>query len=200
MFDSFDFDCMSHALQLAALGLETTHPNPRVGCVLAKNGEIIASGWHRKAGGAHAEIFALEKAGPAARGATAYVTLEPCSHRGRTGACTEALIEAGVDRVVCAVRDDNPRVNGNGVSRLEAAGIRVDEGLLQEQAESLNAGFFMRMRESRPWVRVKLAQSLDGGTALANGESQWISSEASRADVQNWRARSSAVMTGITPL
>jgi diaminohydroxyphosphoribosylaminopyrimidine deaminase/5-amino-6-(5-phosphoribosylamino)uracil reductase len=197
MFDSFDHECMSRALELAALGMETTDPNPRVGCVLAKNGEIIASGWHRNAGGAHAEIFALEQAGQAARGATAYVTLEPCSHQGRTGACADALIEAGVARVVCSVRDENPRVNGGGIARLEAAGIQVDEGLLQSQSESLNPGFFTRMRKNRPWVRVKLAQSLDGGTALENGDSQWISSDESRADVQRWRARSSAIMTGI---
>jgi diaminohydroxyphosphoribosylaminopyrimidine deaminase/5-amino-6-(5-phosphoribosylamino)uracil reductase len=158
---------------------------------------VLATGWHQVCGEAHAEVHALKEAGQSARGATAYVTLEPCDHQGRTPACVDALIAAGVDRVVCATHDPNPRINGNGFVRLEKAGIRVDKGLMKEQAESLNAGFFKRMRENMPWVRVKLAQSLDGNTALADGSSQWISSEASRADVQKWRARSSAVMTGI---
>lgn len=197
MFSAFDHECMSRALQLAELGLETTDPNPRVGCVVARGEEMIASGWHREAGGPHAEVFALEEAGEAARGATAYVTLEPCSHQGRTGACADVLIEAGVERVVCATLDNNPAINGNGVSRLEAAGIKVERGLLQEEAEALNSGFHKRMRVHQPWVRLKLAQSLDGATALANGHSEWISSEASRADVQKWRARSSAILTGI---
>ncbi len=191
---------MSQALQLAELGLNTTDPNPRVGCVLARNGEVIATGWHRRSGEAHAEIIALERAGAAARGTTAYVTLEPCSHHGRTPACAPALIKAGVVRVVSALRDDNPKVNGSGLCELEAAGIRVESGLQQDLAQSLNAGFFMRMRNNRPWVRIKFAQSLDGGTALSDGSSQWISSAASRADVQKWRARSSAVLTGIETL
>ena len=200
MFDSFDHQCMSRALQLAELGLNSTDPNPRVGCVLARNGEIVATGWHRRRGEAHAEAKALESAGAAARGSTVYVTLEPCSHRGRTAACAPALIKAGVVRVVSAIGDDNPKVNGSGFSQLEAAGIRVETGLQRDRAQSLNAGFFMRMRHNRPWVRIKLAQSLDGGTALADGNSQWISSDASRADVQKWRARSSAVLTGIGTL
>jgi len=197
MFDDFDRECMARALRLAARGMNSTDPNPRVGCVLARDGEIVGSGWHRKAGGPHAEIYALQEAGESARGATAYVTLEPCSHQGRTPACTIALIGAGVARVVFAVEDANPEVNGNGMARLREAGIQVDSGLMKEQAEELNPGFFSRMRRGRPWVRVKMAQSLDGGTALANGSSQWISSPQSRSDVQNWRARVSAIMTGI---
>ena len=197
MFGAFDHECMALALQMAERGMASSDPNPRVGCVLASEGRIVATGWHRKAGGPHAEVDALTEAGSAAKGATAYVTLEPCSYHGRTPACTEALISAGVERVVCASKDPNPRVNGNGIARLEAHGIRVDAGLMNEQAESLNAGFFMRMRQNRPWVRIKLAQSLDGNIALGNGSSQWISSQASREDVQAWRARSSALMTGI---
>ncbi len=197
MFDSFDHQCMALALQQAALGLDTTHPNPRVGCVLARDGKVVATGWHQRCGEAHAEVHALQQAGPAARGATAYVSLEPCSYQGRTPACAPQLIEAGISRLVCASVDPNPRVNGKGISLLESAGIRVDTGLMKDQAESLNAGFYKRMREGLPWVRVKLAQSIDGGTALSNGLSQWISSSESRADVQNWRARSAAIMTGI---
>jgi diaminohydroxyphosphoribosylaminopyrimidine deaminase/5-amino-6-(5-phosphoribosylamino)uracil reductase len=200
MFDSFDHQCMARALQVATRGLETTDPNPRVGCVLAKNDEVVGTGWHARRGEAHAEVHALKEAGSLARGATAYVTLEPCSHQGQTPACAPQLVKAGIRRLVCAGRDDNPRVNGNGFSLLEDAGIQVDIGLMKEQAESLNAGFFMRMRQNKPWIRVKLAQSIDGGTALSNGQSQWISSEESRADVQAWRARSSAVMTGIGTL
>jgi diaminohydroxyphosphoribosylaminopyrimidine deaminase/5-amino-6-(5-phosphoribosylamino)uracil reductase len=197
MFDAFDHQCMAQALRLARRGLATTDPNPRVGCVLARNGEVVGSGWHRKAGEAHAEIHALREAGGRSSGATAYVTLEPCNHQGRTGACAKALTGAGISRVVCSTVDPNPRVNGGGLKDLEAAGIQVQSGLLEEQAEELNQGFFSRMRRNRPWVRVKLAQSLDGGTALANGVSQWISSEPSRTDVQRWRERSSAIMTGI---
>ncbi|MFT5140753.1 MAG: diaminohydroxyphosphoribosylaminopyrimidine deaminase [Lysobacterales bacterium] len=200
MFDSFDHQCMSRALRIAARGLGTTDPNPMVGCVLTNDGEVVGSGWHKRCGESHAEVFALSEAGIRARGATAYVTLEPCSHQGKTPACAPQLIEAGVRRLVCASRDDNPRVNGEGFSLLRNAGIQVDIGLMKEQAESLNAGFFKRMRHDMPWLRVKLAQSIDGGTALSNGQSQWISSEESRADVQSWRARSSAVMTGIGTL
>lgn len=200
MFDAFDHECMSRALRLAARGMNSTDPNPRVGCVLARDGEVIGTGWHREAGGPHAEIFALEEAGRATQGATAYVTLEPCSHQGRTPACTGALIKAGIGRVVFPLNDANPEVNGNGMAQLQDAGIRVDTGLMKEQAEKLNPGFYSRMRRNRPWVRVKLAQSLDGGIALANGSSQWISSAESRQDVQQWRARSSAVMTGIGTL
>jgi diaminohydroxyphosphoribosylaminopyrimidine deaminase/5-amino-6-(5-phosphoribosylamino)uracil reductase len=197
MFDAFDHQCMAQALRLAELGMNSTDPNPRVGCVLTRDREVVGTGWHRRAGEPHAEVFALREAGESARGATAYVTLEPCSHQGRTPACTEALIEAGVARVVFPVNDANPEINGNGKERLREAGIRVDVGLMKEQAEELNPGFFSRMRRKRPWVRVKLAQSLDGGTALANGASQWISCPESRQDVQNWRARSSAILTGI---
>jgi diaminohydroxyphosphoribosylaminopyrimidine deaminase/5-amino-6-(5-phosphoribosylamino)uracil reductase len=188
---------MSMALEAAARGLYTAHPNPRVGCVLARDGQVLASGWHAVTGGPHAEIEALRAAGAAARGATAYVTLEPCSHHGRTPPCADALIEAGVARVVMAMRDPNVRVDGSGRSRLEAAGVAVECGLMQAVAEELNAGFLMRMRAGRPWLRVKTAISLDGRTALRNGASQWISCAESRADVQAWRARSSGILTGI---
>ena len=188
---------MAHALRLAARGLYTTDPNPRVGCVIACGEEIIGAGWHARAGEPHAEVFALRAAGARARGATAYVTLEPCAHHGRTPPCADALIEAGVARVVCAVADPFPQVAGAGLDRLRAAGIATEVGLLADAAEELNVGFLARHRRGRPWVRVKLAASLDGRTALASGESQWISSEASRADVQRWRARASAILTGI---
>lgn len=200
MFDPFDHQCMARALQLAEKGMETTDPNPRVGCVLTRNNRIVGEGWHRKCGDKHAEVYALEAAGTDARGATAYVSLEPCSHHGRTPACAPQLIDAGISRVVSAIRDHNPTVNGGGFSMLEAAGVRVEQGLMEQQAAELNAGFIKRMSENRPWVRVKLAQSLDGGTALSNGESQWISSAESREDVQKWRARSSAIMCGIGTL
>jgi len=196
MFSDFDRSAMQRALELAARGLDTTHPNPRVGCVLAKGGRIIAEGWHARAGEAHAEILALESAGSQAAGATAYVTLEPCSHHGRTPPCVDALIGARVARVVYALGDPNPQVNGRGAERLAAAGIAVEEGLLAAAAGELNAGFLKRMRCARPWVRVKLAMSLDGRTALAGGASRWVSGEAAREDVQHWRARSSALLTG----
>jgi diaminohydroxyphosphoribosylaminopyrimidine deaminase/5-amino-6-(5-phosphoribosylamino)uracil reductase len=188
---------MATALRLARNGLFTTDPNPRVGCVIADSERIFGVGWHEKAGSAHAEIEAIKQAGSTARGKTAYVTLEPCSHHGRTPPCTEALLEAGIRRVVIAGEDPNPQVEGSGLQRLRSAGVIVEQGLMSPQAESLNPGFMMRMRQGRPWVRVKSAISLDGRTALANGESQWISSEASRKDVQCWRARSSAILTGI---
>jgi diaminohydroxyphosphoribosylaminopyrimidine deaminase / 5-amino-6-(5-phosphoribosylamino)uracil reductase len=196
-FSGFDHECMALALALAARGMNSTRPNPRVGCVLARDGRVIASGWHVAAGSAHAEVVALESAGGDAQGATAYVTLEPCSHHGRTPPCVDALLSVGVVRVVCAIEDPNVRVNGVGLRRLQEAGVQVDCGLMASAAEELNAGFLMRMRAERPWVRVKLASSLDGRTALANGLSQWISGEASRADVQRWRARSCAILTGI---
>ena len=200
-FSSFDHECMALALTLAARGMNSTRPNPRVGCVLARDGRVLASGWHVSAGSAHAEVVALESAGGGAQGATAYVTLEPCSHHGRTPPCVDALLAAGVSRVVCAMEDPNVAVNGGvsgaGRRRLQQAGVQVDCGLMATAAEELNAGFLMRMRSGRPWVRVKLASSLDGRTALSNGVSQWISSEASRADVQHWRARSCAILTGI---
>jgi diaminohydroxyphosphoribosylaminopyrimidine deaminase/5-amino-6-(5-phosphoribosylamino)uracil reductase len=188
---------MARALQLARKGLMTTHPNPRVGCVITNNGQVVGSGWHKKAGEAHAEINALRVAGDTAHGGTAYVTLEPCSHNGRTPPCAEALISAKIARVVYAVEDPNPEVNGNGSHRLKQAGIEVQSGLMAAEAEALNPGFLKRMRNGRPWVRVKLAQSLDGHIALANGSSQWISGPQARADVQNWRARSDVILTGI---
>jgi diaminohydroxyphosphoribosylaminopyrimidine deaminase/5-amino-6-(5-phosphoribosylamino)uracil reductase len=187
---------MTEALRLAANGQYDTAPNPAVGCVLVKDGRVIGTGWTAPAGGPHAERVALAAAGAQARGATAYVTLEPCCHTGRTGPCTRALIEAGVARVVFAGHDPNPRVNGGGAKELAAAGIAVEGGLLEQAAEPLNRGFFTRMRTGLPWVRSKLAVSLDGRTALANGVSQWITGPAARGDVHRWRARASAVLTG----
>ena len=197
MFSDFDRTAMQRALELAARGLTTTHPNPRVGCVIARKSRVLAEGWHERAGESHAEVAALASAGTQAAGATAYVTLEPCSHQGRTPPCVDALIAAKVARVVYAVDDPNPQVNGRGAAILKEAGIAVASGLLADEATDLNAGFLKRMRTGRPWVRVKLAASLDGRTALANGASRWISGEAAREDVQHWRARSSAVLTGI---
>jgi diaminohydroxyphosphoribosylaminopyrimidine deaminase / 5-amino-6-(5-phosphoribosylamino)uracil reductase len=196
-FSTTDIAMMSRALQLAERGLTSTDPNPRVGCVLALEGQVIAEGWHEVAGGPHAEIVALQQAGNAARGATAYVTLEPCCHHGKTPPCSEALIEAGVARVVAAMEDPNPKVAGEGLQQLRKAGIEVASGLLQAQAEALNPGFVLRMREHRPLVRCKLAMSLDGRTAMASGESKWITGAAAREDVQRLRARSSAIMSGI---
>ncbi|TCO82106.1 diaminohydroxyphosphoribosylaminopyrimidine deaminase [Plasticicumulans lactativorans] len=188
---------MARALQLAAHGLTTTSPNPRVGCVLVRDDRVVGKGWHERAGAGHAEVQALAAAGPAARGATAYVTLEPCSHHGRTPPCAEALIAAGVARVVAAMQDPNPRVAGRGLERLRTAGIAVDCGVLEAEARALNPGFISRMERGRPWLRVKLAMSLDGRTALASGESQWITAAPARADVQRWRARACAVLTGV---
>ena len=196
MFSDFDRDAMARALELAARGLETAHPNPRVGCVIARGEHIVGEGWHARVGEPHAEVHALRAAGTAA-GATAYVTLEPCSHHGRTPPCAEALIAAGIARVVFAVADPNPRVNGEGARVLREHGVQVESGLLAEEAAELNVGFLKRMRTGRPWVRVKLAMSLDGRTALSNGDSHWITGTAAREDVQHWRARSGAVMTGI---
>lgn len=187
---------MARAIALAKRGLYTTDPNPRVGCVLVKDGAVIGEGWHERAGQRHAEVHALDVAGAAARGATAYVSLEPCCHHGRTPPCTQALIRAGVARVVAAMPDPNPRVASQGIAELERAGIVVDIGLLRAEAEQLNPGFVARMTRGRPYVRVKLAASLDGRTALAGGESKWITGEAARADVQRLRARSSAILTG----
>jgi len=188
---------MARAVRLAERGLYTADPNPRVGCVLVKAGEVIGEGWHARAGGPHAERVALERAGESSRGASAFVTLEPCSHTGRTGPCTDALIEAGVARVVCAALDPNPMVSGAGVSRLKEAGVTVEVGALEQSAAALNPGYLSRMTRGRPLVRSKLAASLDGRTGLANGESQWITGAAARADVHRWRARSSAVLTGV---
>ena len=196
MFTAADHNYMHRALELATLGQYTTHPNPNVGCVIVKEGHIVGEGWHRKAGEPHAEVHALRAAGEAARGATAYVTLEPCSHYGRTPPCALALKEAGVSRVVCAMQDPNPLVAGKGLHLLAEAGVAVQCGLLHDEAVALNPGFIKRMKSGLPWVRVKLASSLDGRTALANGQSKWITGAAARADVQRWRARSSAILSG----
>jgi len=192
--------CMHRALDIARNGLYTADPNPRVGCVLVKEGQIVGEGWHVRAGEPHAEVVAIAAAGGAARGATAYVTLEPCNHTGRTGPCTAALIAAGVARVVCAMRDPNPAVAGGGIATLERAGVAVEVGVLETEARALNPGFLSRAERGRPFVRTKLAVSLDGRTALANGVSQWLTGEVARADVHRWRARSSAVLTGIGTL
>ncbi len=192
-----DHQYMARAIQLAHKGLYTTDPNPRVGCVLVKNDRIVGEGWHERAGGPHAEIHALQQAGEEAEGATAYVTLEPCSHHGKTPPCADALIKAGVVRVVAAMQDPNPAVSGAGLKKLAQAGVEVESGLLESQARELNPGFIKRMTKGLPWVRIKLAMSLDGRTAMASGESQWITSPAARDDVHKWRARSSAIMTGI---
>lgn len=199
-FSADDARYMARAIELAARGLYTTDPNPRVGCVVVKDGRIVGEGWHERAGEAHAEPRALDFAGCKARDADVYVTLEPCSHTGRTPPCADALIRAGVRRVVAAMRDPNPRVNGQGFERLRAAGIATDVGLLEARALALNPGFAQRLQKGRPYVRLKIAASLDGRTALANGESRWITGEAARADVQRWRARSSAILTGIGTL
>jgi len=188
---------MATALRVARRGLNTTHPNPRVGCVIARDDRLVGIGWHEKAGDCHAEINALVDAGTNSVGSTAYVTLEPCSHSGRTPPCVNALIEAKVARVVCAIEDPNPDVCGSGIRRMQEAGIEVQSGIMTKQAEELNAGFLMRMRQGRPWVRIKLAQSMDGHIALENGSSQWISGPEARADVQKWRARSDAVLTAV---
>ena len=188
---------MAHALQLASRGLYTTHPNPRVGCVLVKNRRLVGEGWHLRAGEPHAEIHALRMAGESARRATAYVTLEPCSHHGRTGPCAVALIEAGVKRVVVAMQDPNPEVAGRGIAMLRDAGIEVEVGVLEEEAQRLNVGFVSRMSRQRPFVRMKMAMSLDGRTAMQSGESQWITGPHARAEVQRLRAAASAIMTGV---
>ncbi len=192
-----DSHWMACALRLAERGLYSTSPNPRVGCVLVRDGKVVGEGWHQRAGEAHAEIHALSAAGEQARGATAYITLEPCSHHGRTPPCTDALLAAGVKRVVAAVQDPNPQVAGLGLEKLRAAGIEVECGLMEAAARELNIGFFSRMTRGMPWVRSKIAMSLDGRTALHNGTSQWITGKAARQDVQHWRARSCAVLTGI---
>ncbi len=196
-FSADDHRHMARAMRLAERGLYTTDPNPRVGCVLVRDGRIVGEGWHRKTGEPHAERNALIAAGEAARGATAYVTLEPCSHHGRTPPCAQGLIEAGVARVVAAMSDPNPLVAGRGMAMLREAGIETGVGLLEADAEALNPGFLARMRHARPYVRCKLAMSLDGRTAMASGESQWITAEAARRDVQYLRARSSAILTGV---
>lgn len=194
-FSAFDESIMRRALELAERGLYTTHPNPRVGAVLVRDEEIVGEGWHERAGEPHAEPIAIRAAGERARGATAYVTLEPCCHHGRTPPCVDVLLAAGVRRVIFAIADPNPRVNGGGARLLREAGVKVESGLMEKEAAELNAGFLLRMREKRPFIRLKSAASLDGRTALANGASKWITSEDARADVQHWRARSSAILT-----
>jgi diaminohydroxyphosphoribosylaminopyrimidine deaminase/5-amino-6-(5-phosphoribosylamino)uracil reductase len=197
MFTSADHGHMSRALELARLGLATTTPNPRVGCVIVKDGAVVGEGWHRRAGEPHAEVVALGEAGGRARGSTVYVTLEPCSHFGRTPPCVESLIEARVARVIAAMEDPNPSVNGRGLARLRDAGVDVRCGLLQHEATELNIGFVSRMVRGRPWVRLKVAASLDGLTALPDGTSRWITGEAARRDGHAWRARACAILTGI---
>ena len=190
---------MARALALAERGMFTTMPNPRVGCVLARDGVVLGEGWHERAGGAHAEVRALDDArarGNEARGATAYVTLEPCNHHGRTPPCAEALLGAGIGRVVSAMRDPHPEAGG-GADRLRGAGVDVEMGVLEDAARELNLGWIHRLRYGRPWVRVKVAASLDGRTALENGQSQWITGEEARADGHRWRARACAILTGI---
>ena len=192
-----DYRFMARALTLARRGLYSTDPNPRVGCVLVREGAIVGEGWHQRAGEPHAEVNALNAAGALAGGATVYVTLEPCCHHGRTPPCTDALLNAGISRLVAAMPDPNPQVAGRGLAILRDAGVTVDCGLLEAEAQALNPGFIQRMTTNRPFVRVKLAMSLDGRTALASGESQWITGEAARQDVQRLRARSSAILSGI---
>ncbi len=191
-----DAHYMARALELARKGLYTTHPNPRVGCVIVRDGQIVGEGWHERTGEPHAEPNALRAAGDKARGATVYVTLEPCSHHGRTPPCADALVTAGVARVVAGMQDPNPEVAGRGMQRLAQAGIEVRSGVLETEARALNPGFLKRMEYGLPFVRVKLAMSLDGRTAMASGESQWITGPAARAAVQRLRAEASVVLTG----
>ena len=200
MADAADFAFMARALRLAEKGLYSSTPNPRVGCVIVRNAEIVGEGWHRRTGEPHAEANALAVAGARAAGATAYVTLEPCNHQGRTPACSEALIGAGITRVVVAMRDPNAKVAGNGVEKLRATGIAVETGVMETQARELNVGFVARTTRGRPWLRIKIAAGLDGKTALENGTSQWITSPEARRDAHHWRARSCAIMTGIGTL
>lgn len=195
-FSALDHQHMAHALRLAERAAYTARPNPMVGCVIARDEVVVGEGWHQRTGGPHAEVFALRRAGAQARGATAYVTLEPCAHHGRTPPCSLALIDAGVARVVAAMRDPFPKVDGGGFVLLREAGIEVAEGLMAAQARELNRGFLSRIERGRPWVRVKLAASLDGRTAMADGRSKWITGAAAREDVQHWRARAGAILTG----
>ena len=195
-FSAIDHAFMARALRLAERGAYTTRPNPMVGCVIARGGEVVGEGFHVRSGEPHAEVFALREAGARAQGATAYVTLEPCAHHGRTPPCADALVAAGITRVVAATRDPFGRVDGDGFRKLMAVGVQVEIGLMEAAARELNHGFFSRVERGRPWLRVKLAMSIDGRTAAADGDSKWITSEAARADVQRWRARSGALMTG----
>ena len=196
-FSAADHAFMARALALTERGRDTSTPNPNVGCVLVKDGRIIGEGWHARAGEAHAEVAALSSAAESPQGATAYVTLEPCAHQGRTGPCADKLVEAGIARVVAALRDPFPAVNGRGLERLCAAGIAAEVGLMEAQAREVHRGFLSRVTRGRPWMRIKAAASLDGRTALANGKSQWITSEEARRDVHALRARSCAMLTGI---
>ena len=197
MFTEADRKHMARALELAERGLYTTTPNPRVGCVLVRNGEVVGEGWHERAGEPHAEVMALNAAGARARGSTAYVTLEPCAHHGRTPPCSEAFIRAGVGEVVAALQDPNPLVAGKGLDALRASGIETRCGLLENEARELNIGFISRMTRGRPWLRMKIAASLDGRTALSNGRSQWITGPDARRDGHHWRAQACAILTGI---
>jgi len=196
MVAAADHEFMGQALELAGRGLYTTTPNPRVGCVIARDGVLVGRGWHEKAGLAHAEVLALKEASDRARGATLYVNLEPCSHHGRTPPCVDAIVAAGIKRVIAAMQDPNPKVAGSGFTRLRAAGIGIEHGLKENEARELNNGFIARLTRGRPWVRMKIAASLDGRTALANGKSQWITGEPARADGHRWRARACAILTG----
>ena len=199
MMAATDRDMMTRALVLAERGLFTTMPNPRVGCVIARDSRVLGEGWHERAGGAHAEVRALDDArahGNDVRGATAYVTLEPCNHQGRTPPCSSALLAAGIKRVVAAMNDPDSTAAG-GADRLRAAGVTVETGLLENEARELNVGWLHRLRHGRPWIRVKVAASLDGRTALENGASQWITGEEARADGHRWRARACAILTGV---
>jgi diaminohydroxyphosphoribosylaminopyrimidine deaminase/5-amino-6-(5-phosphoribosylamino)uracil reductase len=195
-FSAFDHAMMRRAIGLAGKGLYTTTPNPRVGCVITKDEKIVGEGWHEHAGGPHAEVVALEKAGSEAAGATVYVSLEPCNHQGRTPPCARKLVECKVRRVVAAMRDPNPKASQGGAA-LEAAGIRFEHGLMEDEARELNIGFVSRMTRARPWVRLKVAATLDGRTALADGRSQWITGAEARRDGHRWRARACAILTGI---
>lgn len=195
-FSTIDHEMMAHALRLAARGLETVTPNPRVGCVIVRDGRIVGEGWHERAGNPHAEAVALTAAGEAARGATAYITLEPCAHHGRTPPCAKALVEAGITHIVAAMSDPNPKVAGRGFALLEEHGITWQCGLLENEARELNIGFISRMTRGQPWLRLKVASTLDGKSALNNGVSQWITGPAARRDGHRWRARACAILTG----
>jgi diaminohydroxyphosphoribosylaminopyrimidine deaminase/5-amino-6-(5-phosphoribosylamino)uracil reductase len=196
MFTADDYQYMARALHLAERGLYSTMPNPRVGCVIVKENKIVGEGAHLKAGEPHAEVFAIRQAGRQAKGATAYVTLEPCSHTGRTPPCSQAIVTAGITKVIVAMQDPNPQVSGSGLAHLQSHHIEVATGLMERQAQELNPGFISRMMHNLPYIRSKIAASLDGKTALKDGESKWISGEAARLDVQHWRARSCAILTG----
>ncbi len=197
MFTADDHQFMARALRLAEQGLYSTMPNPRVGCVIVKDNKIVGEGAHLKAGEPHAEVFAIRQAGEQAKGATAYVTLEPCSYTGRTPPCSQAIINAGITKVIVAMQDPNPQVSGSGLAHLQSHKIEIAAGLMERQAQELNPGFIARMTRNKPFVRSKIAASLDGKTALNNGTSQWITGEAARLDVQHWRARSCAILTGV---